>query len=123
VTDTAPKRIFVVEDDDAVRTSTRVLLEALGYAVRAFASAEAFLAATQGREADCLLFDYQLPGMTGVDLLQLLRARQISTPVIVISASGNDVLARVARTGVLVLRKPVAGDVLAQHLDDLFGKK
>jgi two-component system response regulator FixJ len=123
LTDKAPKNIFVVEDDGAVRTSTRVLLEALGYAVREFASAEAFLAATEGREADCLLLDYHLPGMSGMDLLQLLRARQISTPVIVISASGKGVLARFAKAGdVLVLSKPVVGDLLAQHLDDLLGK-
>lgn len=119
----APKLIVVVEDDDAVRSSMRTLLEALGFAVHEFGSAEGFLAKTDGHDADCLLLDYHLPGMTGVDLLELLRQRQIKTPAIMITANGKGLAPRLARAGgAMVLKKPIAGEALAQTLDDLFAQ-
>jgi FixJ family two-component response regulator len=101
--------ILVVEDDDDVRNSIRMLLEAEGYRVREFASAEVFLAATDGREADCLLLDFQMSGLSGLDLLEALRAQGVTVPAIIITADTNPPKERCARAGVLaVLRKPHA---------------
>ncbi len=69
--------IFVIEDDDGVRNSTCTLLEALGYTARPFASAEALLADADGPMPDCLVLDYNLPGMSGMDLIELLRGRDM----------------------------------------------
>src|SRR5579871_5580970 len=111
------KLIYVVEDDEAVRGSTCLLLEVLGFTVRDFASAEDFLAATDGREAACLILDFHLPGITGLSLLEMLRAKGVETPAIVISADGNRVAKRAARAGAAaVLQKPLAGEALTQRL-------
>jgi FixJ family two-component response regulator len=114
------KLIFLVDDDDAVRNSTRVLLEATGYSVRDFASADAFLGETEGREADCLILDYHLSDGTGMDLLELLRSRGVLTPAIVVSAGGPNLAVRATRAKVAaVLAKPLAADSLSQWLENL----
>jgi FixJ family two-component response regulator len=106
--------VCVVEDDDAVRASVRLLLEAVGYPVLDYASAEAFLADPTAQDAACLLLDYQLGSMTGLELLELLRARGVQTPAIIVSANTNHFDDRCARAKVLaVLRKPApAADLL-----------
>ena len=113
------KLIYVIEDDEAVRGSTCLLLDALGFAVRDFASAEDFLAATDGREAACLILDFRLPGLSGLALLELLRAKGIKTPAIVMSAEGSRVTKRAARAGAAVLHKPLAGEALTQWLAEI----
>jgi FixJ family two-component response regulator len=121
VTHTNPKRIFVVEDDEDVRGSTRLFLEALGYEVLEFATAEALLAADCASLADCLVMDYQLPGMSGLDLLVALRACGCIAPAIFVSANGFHLQSRAAQLGVMaVLRKPLAADALSQWLEQIF---
>lgn len=120
VSNVEKRQIFVVEDDEAVRTSTRALLEAQGFRVRDFADAEAFLQATEGREADCLVLDHNLSGMSGLDLIALLRARGVTTPAVIVSGHGRPLVERAAKQGVLaVLRKPLAADALLQWLDQI----
>jgi len=111
------KLIYVVEDDEGVRGSTHLLLEALGFAARAFASAEDFLAATDGSEADCLVLDHHLAGLSGLALLELLRAKGVRTPAIMVSANAKHLARDAARAGVAaVLHKPLATDALVQWL-------
>jgi two-component system response regulator FixJ len=118
---TGKRRICVVEDDEAVRASTRVLLEARGFLVCDFADAESFLAATDGSDADCIVLDHSLTGMSGLDLIALLRSRGVWTPVVMVSGNGKPLLARAAREGVhAVLRKPLAADALLNWLDQIF---
>ena len=115
-----PKLICVIEDDEAVRASTGVLLEALGYRFVGFDSAESFLAAGPV-EADCLILDYRLHTLSGMELLELLRARGVKTPAIIVSDVSNHLAARAARAGVMaMLRKPLAGDAVAQWLEEIF---
>ncbi len=105
--------ICLVENDDDVRASAKLLLESAGYAVRDYASAEAVLADAAAPDAACLLLDFQLGGMTGLELLERLQARGIKTPAILLTATGNAVDARYRAAKVLtVLRKPVAADEL-----------
>lgn len=107
--------ICIVEDDDAVRASARLLLEAVGYTVREHASAETVLTDAAAMTAACFLTDYQLGGMTGLDLLERLRERGIRSPAILMTANTNHSAERCRRAGVLtVLQKPVpAEDLLA----------
>jgi FixJ family two-component response regulator len=120
VTQDTPRRIFVIDDDPEVRSSTRLFLETLGYAVLVFASAEALLAADNAGLADCLVMDYQLSGITGLDLLQALRGRGCEAPAIFVSATGFH-LPRATQLGIVaVLRKPLAADALSQWLEQLF---
>jgi FixJ family two-component response regulator len=106
--------VYVVEDDDAVRASVRLLLETVGYVVRDYASAEALLADDGTTDAACFLLDFQLGGMSGLDLLERMRAQGVRTPAIIVTANANLSDERYKRANVLaVLRKPApAADLL-----------
>ena len=115
------RQIFVVEDDDAVRASTRTLLEAEGFLVRDFADAEAFLQATDGRDADCIVLDHDLSGMSGLDLIVLLRARGVATPAVIVTGGGKLLMERTVKKGIhAVLRKPLVAEALLTWLKQLF---
>jgi FixJ family two-component response regulator len=106
--------IDIIDDDDAVRDSTRCLLEFHGYKARTHASAEAFLA-HGGENAACRLVDHHMPGMTGVELIEFLRAKGDQTPTLMVTGRGDPSLAeRLARAGVKLLHKPF-------EMDDLLG--
>jgi two-component system, LuxR family, response regulator FixJ len=107
----------IIDDDDAVRDSTRALLESLGYEVRDHASAEMFLKAA-GSKADCLLVDQHMPGMTGLDLLEHLRANGDRTPAVMMTGRSDPSLEpRAARIGVKLLHKPVPEDQLVRWIE------
>ena len=111
--------VFVVEDDEEVRISTRALLEAWGYAVREFASGEEVITANDAGTAGCIVLDHNLSGMTGLELIRQLRAdgldlrhhgrRNAS------SLSPPPTAARAA-----VLRKPLSAEALEQWLEQIF---
>jgi len=77
--------VFVVEDEEPVRSSLARLLSAIGYPNRTFDSAEAFLESDAGDRDGCLLVDIRMPGMSGLDLLEELERRGISLPAIVMT--------------------------------------
>jgi FixJ family two-component response regulator len=107
--------VSVVDDDVSVRKSLDRLLRSAGLEVRVFASAEEFLNAEHFRNADCLILDVRLPGMSGVELLQQLGARRCNVPVIFITAHGSDEGARSATASewtVAYLIKPFSEDEL-----------
>lgn len=77
--------ILIVEDDKAVRESLRMLLETYGYAVEEFASGEALLSYRDLAGGGCVILDLVLPGASGLETLERLRARKVGLPVVVIS--------------------------------------
>src|ERR1700753_4196741 len=92
--------VYIVDDDDSVRDSARALLESYDHAVQDFASARDILAAFDHLVEGCLLLDLNMPEMGGIELLELLRSRGDTIPVIVVTAQ-NDVgmLERARRAG------------------------
>lgn len=84
-----PATVFAVDDDDGVRHSLAVLLDAAGYRVQTYASATAFLTEYDPTRAGCLLLDMRMPGMTGMELLEALAARGAYLPVIFITGHGD----------------------------------
>jgi len=82
--------VYVVDDDEAVRDSMRWLLEANGFEVNAFASAEEFLARLPNPEpVACLLLDVRMPGMSGLELHEELARRGSTLPLIFITGHGD----------------------------------
>jgi FixJ family two-component response regulator len=111
--------ISVIDDDTSVRAATNNLLSSHGYLVHTFASAEDFLRSAHSDDSSCVVADVQMPGMSGVDLLTLMRARGYRVPFIFITAfpDGN-VRARALKAGAICfLAKPFAGPDLLKCLD------
>jgi two-component system, LuxR family, response regulator FixJ len=89
-----PDRIVhIVDDDEAVRQSLAFLLGSAGLTVRLYDSASAFLAGLSAVKSGCLVTDMRMPDMTGIELLQQLRAKACRLPAIVITGHGDVPLA------------------------------
>ncbi len=84
-----PCIIYVVDDDEAVRDSLRWLLEANGYRVRCFASGEEFLGVYDPVQLAVLIVDVRMPGMSGLELQEVLIARKAPIPIVFITGHGD----------------------------------
>ncbi len=108
--------IFVVDDDRHVREGIRRFLEAEGHTVEDFATCEAFFESYDPGREGCLLVDFYLPGMTGLDLLRRLRTQQCQLPTILITGNSDVQMAVMAmKSGASdFIEKPVTrGDLVA----------
>jgi len=85
--------IYVVDDDQAMRSSLKWLIESIGMRVRTFESADEFLASYYPGGAGCLLLDVRMPGMSGLELQTHLASREIELPVIIITGHGDVAMA------------------------------
>lgn len=81
--------VFVVDDDEAVRDSLRWLLEANGYRVQCFASAEQFLDTFQPNQIGCLILDVRMSGMSGLELQERLLMDDCALPTIFVTGHGD----------------------------------
>jgi two-component system, LuxR family, response regulator FixJ len=110
--------VALVEDDDAVRDSLRFVLELAGYVVEAFATGAEFLKAEMGHIA-CLILDHHMPNMTGLELVEHLRANGIALPILLVTGDLSPAIAtRAAGLGVnSVLTKPVNEQDLLDFID------
>ena len=91
---TMERLVAVVDDDISVRESLESLIRSVRIGVRVFASAEEFLDSADSREADCLVLDVHLPGMTGIELHRHLLALNRTVPALFITAHSSDDRAR-----------------------------
>ncbi len=110
--------VFVVDDDDGVRDALHLVLGLAGFAVEAYPSAEAFLAAYDGHRGGCLITDIQLPGMDGLQLQAVLRGRRCPLSILVVSAQANAAVCRRAleQGAVAFLEKPFQAEALLRHV-------
>ena len=108
--------IYVVDDDHDVLSSLRFLLEAEGFDVRTFRSGSALLWSSARDGADCLVVDYKMAGVDGLELASRLRGVEVSTPIILITGYPDDnIKAKAGLAGVRqVLLKPNLEDSLAE---------
>ncbi len=81
--------VFLVDDDDRIRTSLARALEKRGYNVTTFASAEAFLKTHDPSQPGCLVLDYGMPGLNGLELQKQLIVDNVAIPIIFISGHGG----------------------------------
>jgi FixJ family two-component response regulator len=113
--------VAVVDDDHRVLESLDNLLASVGYVVRLYPSGEEFLAARILHEVDCLISDIGMPGMSGVELLRVLRREAPDLPVILITARQEErTLAAGREMGAShIFRKPFNGAEVLQVTRDL----
>ena len=93
--------VFVIDDDEAVLDSLRLLVASEGWPVRCFGNAESFLEAlANSLEPSCIVADVRLPGMSGLDLQADLNRRGLGTPLILITGHGQiDMAVRAVKAG------------------------
>ncbi|MGE4124085.1 MAG: response regulator transcription factor [Pusillimonas sp.] len=115
--------VFIVDDDEAVRDSLRWLLEANGYQVQAFESAEIFLETYDPDQIGVLIADVRMPGMSGLELQEALIARNAPLPIVFITGHGDVPMAvsTIKKGAVDFLEKPFnesdLRDIVARMLE------
>src|SRR5690349_4579505 len=111
--------ILVVDDDDSMRQAIQRLLNAAGLKTEAYSSADALLADGRAPSAACIVSDYKLPGMSGLDLLTELRTRGFHLPTIVVTAhDSTDLRNEAMRRGATgYLAKPFRSKDLLEAID------
>lgn len=81
--------IFIIDDQDSVRTALTEMLHVFGYAVEAFGSADDFLAAQLPTRLGCIVSDVRMPGMDGIELVRETQRRSLMLPIILISGHAD----------------------------------
>jgi len=113
-----PATIHIVDDDDVVRDSLKVLLESRGYSVEDYTSGRDFLSRRDGNAA-CIVLDNHMPEMTGLDILRTLRQAGDNIGVIMITGRWDAATrAQAEALGVIAfLDKPVPHQRLFSEID------
>ena len=114
----AQNLISVVDDDESIRRTTRLLIESFGFRAAAFESAESFLRSGQLRDTSCLIVDVQMPGLNGLQLQSHLAAEGCGIPIIFITAyDDKESRRRAMQAGaVAFLGKPFSDEQLLQTI-------
>lgn len=79
-------RVVIVDDDDDVRLSLANLLQSAGFSTAIFDSGEALIAAQGWEGSRCLIIDVRMKGMSGIDLVRMLRQRRVDAPALILTA-------------------------------------
>jgi len=106
--------IYVIDNDPSVRKALQRLIKSDNLPVRAYASGHDFLTAAGPTESDCVVVDTDIPGLTGLELLQHLRGTGLKTPVILLTPHDDkEIRAKARRLGAAgCFLKPVDGQAL-----------
>jgi len=81
--------VFIVDDDEAVRSALKLLLKSVGLTATALPTAQQFLATYDPQQPGCLVLDVRMPGMSGLELQEQLNVRGAVIPVIFITGHGD----------------------------------
>jgi len=110
--------VFVVDDDPAMRDSLCWLLQSVDLHVETYPSADAFLAAYDAGRPGCLVLDVRMPGMSGLNLQDELRARNIRLPIIMLSGHAEVPTAvRALKAGAIdFMEKPFSDELLLDRI-------
>lgn len=113
---TPPATIHVVDDDDAVRDSLRLLFESVGLHVETHESPREFLDQVNPGTPGCVVLDLRMPEVNGMEILTRFRERAVATPVIVVTGFGEvGTAVRAMKLGAVeFLEKPVDDEILLE---------
>jgi two-component system response regulator FixJ len=117
----SPKRAYIVDDDEDFRRSLLLLLTANGWRVEGFGSPKAFLELSDTLEPGLLLLDLNLPGQTGLDLLESGNAKLERFAIVMVTGGGAiETAVRSIKAGAIdFIEKPFTAEDLLQRLDAL----
>lgn len=109
--------VIVVDDDAAVRQSIKFSLELEGFSVRTYADAGELLNETMLPPFGCLVIDYNLPALNGLEVLRQLRKRQVRLPAIVITSYPSRMVREgAAAAGASIVEKPLFNHALSDNI-------
>ena len=116
------RRIYVVDDEEPIRRSTRLMLTVKGFEVAVFESGQAFVEVADALKPGAVLLDIRMPGLDGLDVQRSLNARGIAFPVIVMTGHGDVAIALAALQAgaVAFLEKPFSRSAIDGALDAAF---
>jgi FixJ family two-component response regulator len=117
-----PTIVILVDDDAHVLAALKFSFEVEGFEVRPYPDAESLLAEADFHPTGCLVLDYKLPGINGLELLKILRSRGVALPAVLITTPTPDVLARAANAGVPVVDKPLLTNALVETVRRLMAR-
>ena len=105
----SPHMVFIVDDDESLRTSLSSLLRSVGLQVQVFGSPAEFLNGKRPEVASCLVLDIRLPGLSGLDFQNELTKADIRIPIIFITGHGDIPMSvRAMKAGAIeFLTKPI----------------
>jgi two-component system response regulator FixJ len=118
--------ICLVDDDAAVRNAFKLLMKSAGINLITFGSAQEYLAGFEPKNVGCIILDVRMPGMSGLELQEILKQRRVNIPVIILTGHADVHLAvQAVKTGAFdVLEKPFNHDLLLERIHkafDVFG--
>jgi FixJ family two-component response regulator len=110
--------VFVVDDDQAMRSSLKWLIESVGMQVEVYESADAFIRDYYPGRAGCLLLDVRMPGMSGLELQEHFVKHEIRIPIIIITGHGDVPMAvRAMKAGAMdFIEKPFNDELLLESI-------
>jgi len=112
--------IHLIDDDDAVRTSLALLIGTVGLRVQTWQDPQAFLAEFDRQSIGVIVLDVRMPGISGLTVLDLLKAQGVDQPVVMLTGHGNvDLCRRAFKSGATeFLEKPVNDELLLETLQN-----
>ena len=116
------RRVYIVDDDDAVRASAEMLLESVGFEVVTYCSGVEFLEVVEKERPGCVLLDIHMPHLSGLEVQRDMKDRGLNFPVIVLTGQGDVSVAVEAmkRGAIEFIEKPYAPDALLEVIDAAF---
>ncbi len=114
--------VCLVDDDAAVRSSFKLLMNTAGYKLITFANAQEFLSGFEAKNVGCIILDVRMPGMSGLELQDILRQRKVHIPIIILTGHADVHLAvQAVKTGAFdVVEKPFNQDILIERIQRAF---
>ncbi len=112
--------VHIVDDDDAIRSSLRLLIKTSGLTPETYSSAEELISKADLSQHGCLVVDVRMPGMSGLELQQYLNNNQLKVPLIIITGHGDiEMAVQAMKSGAHdFLEKPVDDDRLVARIKE-----